>query len=102
MLVPKKIGGAKRIILIIVAILIIGTIGYLIYDNFFADEAKKIKPITIKVETWVAPRIDPDLADDFLIKSPYIDFKERGKLPVRVDKTGRKNPFQKIPFGLLE
>ena len=102
MLRPKRIRGSKRVALIMVIILLLLVIGYLVYTNFLSAKIKLIKPLKVEVDILVVPKLNPELVNDFLTKSPYINLKLHGKLPVTVDKVGRKNPFRVIPFSLLE
>jgi len=92
----------KKAVLIIVVILIISVIAYLVYANLISGKIEFIKPLKLDINISVTPKLDPDLAADFLKKPPYTGLKQSGQLPVKVDKTGRNNPFLAIPFSLIE
>jgi len=102
MLMPKKMKGMKKSVLIVVVIFIILVIIYLVYTNLFSGKIELIKPLELDINISVTPSLDPNLAADFLKKMPYTGLKQSGQLPVKVDKTGRNNPFLIIPFLLLE
>lgn len=102
MLVPKKMKSSKIIILIIVTVLIIGVISYLLYTNVFFRRITPPRSLGLTPSVSITPLFDSKLEVDFLKKSPYIDLTQFGILPVKVEKTGRKNPFLEIIFFLPE
>ncbi len=101
MLVQKKIQGFKKIFFVFFILVLAGIIGYLVYVNFFDVNVKKAKFFNNKIETLKISKINPEIKNDFLNKSPYTNFKPGAKLPVEVEKAGRDNPFRFIPFFLL-
>lgn len=95
--------GKKKTVFIIIIVVIILIIGYLIYSNFFNQDIEEIQPSAeLEIKILVVPKIESEFADDFLTKPPYSNFKEHAKLPVTVDKKGRKNPFRAISFSLFD
>ena len=101
MLVPKKIKGSKRFILIGIIILALGIIGYLVYTNLLpAGHTAKTgnKKINQPVTTL---KIDLKFTDDFLKKAPYTQLRAHSQLPVTVVQVGREDPFMQLPFSLL-
>jgi len=88
--------------LIVVVILIVLVIVYLLYTNLFSGKIGFIKPLELDINISATPQLDPNLAADFLKKPPYTSLKQLGQLPVKVDKTGRNNPFLTISFSLVE
>ena len=102
MLLPKKISGPRKIILLIVVVILIGVIGYLVYDNFLSQNLAIIQPLPVEVEILAVPTIEPKFETDFLSQEPYRSFEENGQLPVRVENLGRPNPFRALPFSILE
>lgn len=104
MLRRKKMKGSKRAILIIIIILLLAVISYLVYANFFTGNKKILTTKSLKTlsnEIIIMPGLNPKLMDDFLVKSPYIDFKQHGDLPIKIDQMGRTNPFRAIPFFII-
>ena len=102
MLLPKKISGVKKVFLVLVMVMIIGIIGYLIFDNFFGGSLVFIKPLEVQVDVFSAPTIEPKFDTNFLSQEPYTSFEENGQLPVTADSVGRPNPFRALPFSILE
>jgi len=101
MLVQRKMGGAKRKILTAVIIGVILVISYLFYYGFIAGKIEIIKPLKVEnIKKLVIPNLNPKLDYDFLNKAPYTELKmpSQAKLPVKVDKVGRENPFAEIKF----
>ena len=98
MLIPKKISGSKKWILAAVILVILIIIVYLIFANFLADKIELGKPISFKVKTLSLSPLTAELKSDFLNQSPYQDLILNGELPVTAEKTGRPNPFEKIPI----
>ncbi|MBI3290684.1 hypothetical protein HYZ76_00210 [Candidatus Falkowbacteria bacterium] len=101
MLVRKRMGAIKKVILVTVLTALLGVIIYLLYDSFLASGVRSdSNQITIKIlET---AEIDTLINIDFLTKPPYTSLKQYGQLPVKVEGSGRSNPFRKLPFLLLE
>ena len=98
MLIPKKLSSIKKSALGFAFILLLLVIVYLVYVNFLADKIEIVKPLKIDVDTLAVPKIDPNMNDDFLNKSPYRDLKTDIDLEITAGKMGRPNPFQPIPF----
>ena len=82
-----------------VVIVLVGVIGFLIYDSFIGDSSSSSSP-SIDLTALEVPRIDSEFVDDFLTKSPYRNLVQYGRLPVEVSaaELGRNNPFRVITF----
>ena len=102
MLVPKKMKGAKKVVLTVVTVTVGGVIAYLLFTNIFGSKFDFIKPLRVEVKLVELPQISSDLGNDFLQKSVFLNLTEHGNLPVKINKTGRSNPFLEIPFSLVE
>ncbi|NUM25533.1 MAG: hypothetical protein HUU49_02795 [Candidatus Buchananbacteria bacterium] len=102
MLLPKKIRGPKKIFLLSVMAVLVGVTAYLVYDNFLKDLMRPSAITEIQVTPLVVPTINTKFETSFLSQEPYTRLEENGNLPVEIGALGRPNPFQSIPFSILE
>ena len=100
MLVKKKMSAPRRNLLVVVMIILVAVIGYLVFSSFFTGIMSPQDKEPVTVAPFDLPRINADFNDDFLLKSPYINLRQRSNLPVQVGsgETGRTNPFRVIQF----
>lgn len=87
--------------MIVVLAVVFAVIGYLIYDNFLSTEVEiGGSLITDTPGVKVTPGLKTEIDASFLNSAPYVDLKQHGKLPVKVDRMGRSNPFRPVSLGL--
>ena len=85
-----------------VMVILVGLIGYLLYDNFLSGYIKPADSVEVNIKPLVVPTVNTEFETDFLSKEPYINLKENGDLPVKAGRIGRPNPFLSIPFSILD
>lgn len=99
MLVQKRLSGFKKLAVNLLVLFILGLIGFVVYDTFFADRyASQGGDFTGKINVFEPPTTDTSLEIDFIKKSPYVELEQNGVLPITVGQKGRDNPFRRIIF----
>ena len=98
MLRKRKMKTSKILILSIVTVALAAVIGGLLYISFFANKIEPLPLLRLEGGVTIISSLNPFYEIDFLNKSPYVDLKSIGQLPVTVNKMGRKNPFREIIF----
>lgn len=102
MLVPKKIKGPKRTIFYVIIVFSFVVVAILLVVTLTPKKRVKINLGAVQVDKLEVETLDTSFQVDFLNKPPYTKLEQHGKLPVEAERTGRLNPFSKIPFYLLE
>jgi len=90
---PRQMSKSKKLALGLVSLLLLAVIGYLVYTNFLTTTQVSTNLSDKKIQAISITKIEPNFADDFLQKSPYIDLKTHLLGPVNVDNLGKQNPF---------
>lgn len=102
MLIPKRITGVKRFILISLVTIMLVAIVFVIYDHFFREDLaiKRSQRYGIgSAEVFQAPPIDTSINRGILNSQLYAGLEQYGSLPIDVGRTGRDNPFERIIFS---
>ncbi len=98
MLVQRKMSSKRKAILLAVSGVLAILIAYLLYTNFIIDRVALVQPIDVKVKVITLPKVNPQLATDFLTQDPYVRLRDSGSAPQGSVTAGRDNPFQGIEF----
>lgn len=104
MLTAKSTNPKKTAILVVVSIIILGTIIYLVVDNFLTAEKGQIPSEWSKTFRSMSDVTLPEVPDlksgSQMLQDPkYVGLKKIVDLPIMAGQTGRENPFLEIDFG---